>query len=368
MLFELGLPVRFKVGDQTINRTIPLSKVSEDFYFSVPNNPKIVRIDPHRTILAKTEFTPPVAMHYAQLANPDDVIGRLLAVEVLSKRKDKTSVEKLKETLAKDTFYGVRLAASKALRGIDTEQAFEAIVSNAKQKDARVRRQVVSDLGSFYKPTALSALKKSLQGEKNPAIRGSAIRALAGFGDPGAAGLIRKALESTSYRHQLADAAVSALRTQDDPRAINTLLEALRKDADKFTSRGYGQALRALAYLARNEAVKSPIRRFLTEHCNPPTPRVKQAAIEALGDLGDSKAIAVLEKFARGREGSLEKSKAEKAIEKLRAGRKPVDDFKNLRQEVGELKKANDALEKKLDDLIKRYDSSPLQMTPKSKK
>jgi len=358
MLFELELPIRFKVGDRTINRTIPLGKASEDFYFALPANPQIIRIDPDLTILAKTDFSPPVAMLHAQLADPDDVVGRLLAVEALSKRKDKTSVDKLKEALAKDPFYGVRLAASKALRGLDTEHAFDALVSSMRQPDARVRRQVVSDLGSFYKPAALTALKKSLQGEKNPAIRGSAIRALTGFGDPGAAGLIRKALGSTSYRHQLADAAVSALRTQDDPREINALLEALHKDAGKFTSRGYGQALRALAYLSRNEENKSTVRKFLTERCSHPTPRVKQAALEALGDLGDPKAIAVLEKFARGREGSSEKSNAEKAIEKLRAGRKPIDDFKNLRKEVGELKKAKDALEKKLNDLIKRYESS----------
>ena len=367
MLFQLDLPVRFKVGERTINRSIPLSKAAEDFYFALPSPPKTIRIDPRLTILAKTEFTPPVAMLHAQLDDPDDLIGRLLAVEALSKRKDKTSVQKLKESLAKDTFYGVRIAASKALRGIDSEHAFEALASTPRQKDARVRRQVVSDLGSFYKPAALTALKKSLQGEKNPAIRGTAIRALAGFGDSGAAGLIRKALGSSSYRHQLADAAVSALRTQDDPAEIKTLLAALRKDKEKFTSRGYGQALRTLAYLARNEEDKSTVRRFLTEGCSLPSPRVKQAALEALGDLGDSKAIAVLEKFARGRDGSPERSKAESAIEKLRAGRKPVDDFKNLRQEVGALKKANEALEKKLGDLIKRYDSLPLPKTPKSK-
>ncbi|MBT3636983.1 MAG: HEAT repeat domain-containing protein, partial [Opitutae bacterium] len=145
---------------------------------------------------------------------------------------------------------------------------------------------------------------------------------------------------------------------QDDPAEVDYLLGILRKDAGKFTSRGYGQALRALAYLARNEENKSTVRRFLTDRCSHPTPRVKQAALEALGDLGDPKAIAILEKFARGRDGSPERSKAEKAIEKLRAGRKPVDDFKNLRKEVGELRKAKDDLEKKLDDLIKRYDSS----------
>ena len=131
-------------------------------------------------------------------------------MEALGKRNDKTSVEKLREALVKDTFYGVRLAASRALRGMDSEHAFEALVSSPRQKDARVRRQVVSDLGSFYKPEALTALKKSLQGEKNPAIRGSAIRALAGFGDPGAAGEV-EGLEHRATMCDFGDGYVSEL-------------------------------------------------------------------------------------------------------------------------------------------------------------
>jgi len=46
----------------------------------------------------------------------------------------------------------------------------------------------------------------------------------------------------------------------------------------------------------------------------------------------------------------------------LRAARKPVDDFKNLRQEVLDLQKTNRDLKKELDDLKKRLDA--LQKPP----
>ena len=45
------------------------------------------------------------------------------------------------------------------------------------------------------------------------------------------------------------------------------------------------------------------------------------------------------------------------AIEKLRAGRKPVDDFKNLRREVTSLKQSNSKLTKELDDIKKRFEA-----------
>lgn len=82
------------------------------------------------------------------------------------------------------------------------------------------------------------------------------------------------------------------------------------------------------------------------------------AAIDSLGQLGDPKAIAALEKFARGGEGSPERKNAEAAIEKLRVARKPVDDFKNLRKEVTELRKANEKLSKQVEDLEKRFGSA----------
>ncbi len=358
MLFHLSLPVRFQVGDQSIIRSMPVSKTEEDFYFFLPAAPDLVRIDPELTWLAKVTFTPPVAMLHAQLADPKDVVGRLIAIEALGKRKDKTSVDKLKEALNEDRFYGVRQAASQALRSIGTEAAFDALRTSARQPDARARRQVVTDIGSFYKPEALAALKKSLAGEKNPAVRAAAIKALAGFGDAGAAGLIRKALASNSYRHELGDAAVTALRKQDDPAGVEILLKTLRDDAGKFTSRGYGSGMRALAYLARNEEDKSQVRRFLLGRLNHLNPRIRLVAIESLGNLGDPKAIAALAKFAAGGENSPDRKYAEAAIEKLRAARKPVDDFKNLRKEVTELRKANEKLVKQVEDLEKRFEST----------
>jgi len=50
----------------------------------------------------------------------------------------------------------------------------------------------------------------------------------------------------------------------------------------------------------------------------------------------------------------------------LRAARKPVDDFKNLRQEVLDLQKTNRDLHKELDDLKKKVDA--LEAKPASPK
>ena len=121
VLFHVPLPVRFKVSDQVIDRKLQITKTAEDFYFPLAKAPSIVRIDPDVTLLAKFSFTPPTALLHAQLADESDALGRLQAVELLAKRKDKTTVTKLRHALQNDPFYGVRIAASRALRGISSD-------------------------------------------------------------------------------------------------------------------------------------------------------------------------------------------------------------------------------------------------------
>jgi aminopeptidase N len=93
---------------------------------------------------------------------------------------------------------------------------------------------------------------------------------------------------------------------------------------------------------------------------------VRIGAIEALGQLNDPRAIAVLEKFSASRKDTAERTAAEKAIEALRSGSKPTDDLKTLRKEVSDLKKDNQTLRQDLEDLKKRLDAAIGSETPSS--
>ena len=123
LLFNFPLTVRFKSKAKTVDRQITVKEKAEDFYFALEAAPELVRIDPNYTLLAKISFNPPNPMLYAQLADKDDMMGRLLAVLQLAGRKDKDSIAKLKQALNNDSFYGIRLEASKVLRSIHTDDA-----------------------------------------------------------------------------------------------------------------------------------------------------------------------------------------------------------------------------------------------------
>jgi aminopeptidase N len=305
-----------------------------------------------------------------QLTDQEDMIGRLLAVEQLGKKEDKDSVAKLKQTLNQDAFYGVRIEASKALRSIHTDEALESLLASTKQSDARVRRQVAADIGGFYRESAYDFARQSLDTEKNPAILSTSIRSLAGYAKPEVHDALLKYLNSHSYRNELADAAINAAREQADPTYLAPLLDTLLKGETNFTSRGFAQGLGALAYLAHNEEKKDQVREFLIRYVNSRKKAVQLASLNALGTLGDPKAIPVLEKYATASKESRERTAAEKALAELRAARKPVDDFKNLRQEVLDLQKANRDLRKDLEALKKKAEAreaTPTGPKPKQK-
>ena len=368
VLFNFPFTIRFKGKSGTTDKQITVKEREEDFYFPLEAAPEIVRLDPEYTLLAKTTFRLPNTMVYAQLADKTDSIGRILAIEQLAERKDKETVAKLKKTLNEDAFYGVRIEAARALRSIHIDEALEALLDSRKQSDARVRQEVISHIADFYGDTAYKSAVETLDKEKNPDITSSAIRGLGGYAKPEVHDALIKFLNSESYHNELAVAAIGGMRSQDDPAFIAPLLDNLPKHQEAYTSRGYAQGLSTVAYLARNEEKKETVRKFLVEHVNDKKKTVQRAAISALGTLGDSQAIAVLQTFASASKETPERSAAERAISELRAGRKPVDDFKNLRQEVLELQKSNRELRKELDTLKKTSAAQAGTGTEKGKK
>lgn len=357
LLFNVPLTVRFKSKAGTADREIQVRNQAEDFYLPLPEAPQIVRIDPECALLAKIDFKPSSAMLNAQLADKDDMMGRLLAVEQLGAKKEKDSVAKLKGVLNGDPFWGVRLEASEALRGLGTDEAFQALTDSLRQKDARVRQRVLRDLASFYRETAYDVLKGQLSKEKNPDLQAAILVALGAYAKPEVHETLLKYLKTKSYRNGLAEAAINGMKAQDDSRFIEPLLEHLRSHEANFDMRDFGAALNALAFLAREQDNKEQVREFLLSHTDSPKDRVARSAIQALGVLGDAKAMAALETFASAPKDSPERQAAEKSIASLRDTQKAAADLSKVRKEVMDLQKDNRTLRQDLEELKKKLEA-----------
>ncbi len=368
LLFNFPLVIRFKTKSATVDRQITVKEKAEDFYFPLSEAPEIVRIDPELTVLAKLTFSPSTSMLYAQLADEADMMGRLIAAEQLGSKKERGAVAKLKDVLNNDAFYGVRMAASKALQAINTDEAYEALLASSPQDDARARKQVLSDISTFYRERTYEHALKVAKEEKNPDLRAQAITIVGAYPKPEADNVLREFLASDSYKNVLGDGAVNCIRATSDAKYVEPLLAVLKGREAEFTSGGFARGLDTLAQLGRHQQDKTAVREFLVSQVNHKKQRVQITALGALGTLNDPKAIAVLEPFAAATVEGPERTAAERALTALRDNRPASAELGTLRTEVLNLQKENRDLRKDLDDLKKKLDAvvSP-QTTPKKK-
>jgi aminopeptidase N len=362
LLYRLEIPVRFfvKGSDKPLDFKVDLSKAEEDFSFPIPSAPELVRVDPDYTLLAKWDFQPPPDMLKRQLKS--DVIGRLLAVQTLAKKKDDESVKQLAEVLNHDGFHGVRGEAAKALKVIGTPAARHALTQSTAQPDARVRRDVVEALGAFALPETQEVIWKLSQIEKNPLIQQAIINTWgASPGDAKISAALRKFVEAPSYHEATAVAAINALRAQNDNNAVPLILERLKRDVLNFPGRSLGDALDSLAFLARHEKDREPVRAFLVGFLAHPREELRVASAKALGTLRDPKSLAVLQPLAIA--SRLYKDPvteaAEKSIAALEAEQTKPQELKDVWTRLQDLQKKTEDLQKQLDRSGKKPEPQP---------
>jgi len=358
MLFKFPLSVRFKTKSGVEDREFLVSQSAEDFYFPLNEAPVAVRIDPELTVLARIRFEPPTAMLDAQLEDSKDVIGRLLAVDALSKRRDKDSVAKLKKTLNADKFYGVRIEAARALRTIHNDEALDALLASTSQPEARVRQRVIEAIGGFFNSKAYAATTSSLKGEKNPDIQVEAIEPLGAYPNPEVSETLLRFLTTPSYRNALTVAAIRAMRAANDPAYIEPLRQNLKTNEPAYPSRSFASALDTLASLSRNRDDRlDGTREFLLSYVNHPRRTIRVGAMNALGTLEDPRATAALTTFNLASKGGPEQTAAANALRRINSARTAADGVGDLRTTVLDLQKENNELRKDFKALEKKFDA-----------
>jgi aminopeptidase N len=357
LLFDFPLTIAFHGKSGRVEKTITIHQQSEDFYFPLPEAPSAVRLDPRLEVLAKIDFDVPAAMLDAQLQDKEDLAGRLLAVAALKNKTDHAAVAQLKNALNHDPFYGVRVEAAAALASIHSDESLEALLASTGQTDARARRAVAGAISGFYDPAAYEAETNALATEKNPDIEAEEIRGLANYAKPEVHALLLPLLNSHSYRNSLAEAAVEAMRAQEDVTYLPAIRQSLEQRHDDFTTAGVSSALRAIALLARHEEKKDAVREFLAGYVNSNNRQLRRGAIRALGELQDPRAIPLLETFANAGKKNPEQAAATAALQAIRAARQPADNLKELRDTVLDLQKENRQLRKDLETLQKKVEA-----------
>jgi aminopeptidase N len=299
------IPVEVEIATASGPKLYPItvSKPKEIFSFPSESAPLLVLFDKGGHVLKSAEFHKEKKEWLYQLKNAADLADRADAVIALGKiKKDEEVVAALGDALRNDKAWGVRATAADTLGEIGGASASKLLLDASNSNDGPwVRNRIVNALGNFKDDAVVAAKLNSIAKEDGSyRARASALQALGRLKAPNAFATLEAAVAADSPDGFLRNAALRALSSLGDDKAVPLLLQwsAVGKPIESRTA--------AIYSLARLQKDNKDITKQLASYLNEPRHPIRMASIFGLGSRGDASAIPALEALLKSDDLSIE--------------------------------------------------------------
>jgi aminopeptidase N len=324
--------------------------------------PQCLSFDVGNHILKTVELEYSLTELKAQLQFDSDPISRIYAAQAIAKKGGLEAVTALSEALINDKFWGVRSEVAKALVSIKLDAAFDGLVAGLNDTDARVRRTVVESLAGIKTYASYKAIKPLVKkGDPSYYVEASACRAIGSIAatnleeKPNDKKVIKRlkwVLETKAGWNEVvrsgAIGGLSYLKTSEE--ALNLILE--------YTVPGVPQALRLASIRAlgaistgQTPANVERILESLSQLSRETFFLTQVAVVAALGQMETPKAMSIARSLAEQSPDGRVKRIAEETISKIQKNIGSDKAVQQLRQELDQLKKDNQELRSRLENL-----------------
>ena len=369
--FDLKIPIGIscmnesKIEQKTV--TVRIHEKEQSFYFPLEKKPDFISFDVDNYHLKTVVLEYPLPELKAQLRHDPDPVSRLYAAQAIAKKGGLEAVKTLSDSLKNDSFWGVRAEVAESLATIKLDQAVEALIAGLSDSDARVRRAIAGSLAQIATPESYQALSSIVEtGDPSYYVEATALRSfgkvaasgLSGSSEPQTLARIETVLKQKQGWNEVvrsgAIGALSQLKTSEF--ALNLLLE--------YTQSGVPQplrltAIRALGAISTGQD-KINLERILErlKVLSRETFFLTQVAVAiALGQMETTKAIGLLQSLADQTPDGRVRRIAEESIQTVQKNAGSDKAVKQLREELDQLKKENQDLKSRLENLEAKANS-----------
>lgn len=367
-LFDLKIPIAFgftseKAETPTLKTfSVRIREKDQSFYFPLEEKPQFISFDSGNHILKTVELEYPLPELKAQLQHDSDPISRIYAAQAIAKKGGLEAVKALSEALVNDSFWGVRSEVAKALATIELDDAFDGLVAGLNDVEARVRRAVINALAGIKTYASYKAIKNFVKkGDPSYYVEASACRAIGAIAaanpeeKPTEKKVIKRlkwVLETKAGWNEVvrsgAIGGLSYLKTSED--ALNLILE--------YTEPGVPQALRlaSIRALGTVSTGQTPtnlerIVERLSQLSRETFFLTQVAVVVALGQMETPKAMSIARSLAEQSPDGRVKRIAEETLSYIVKNIGSDKAVQQLRQELDRVKKDNQELRSRLENL-----------------
>lgn len=364
-LFDLKIPIAFGyTQDNTTPElktfTVRVHEREQSFYFPLDKKPQFISFDCGNNYLKTVSLEYPTPELKAQLQSDPDPISRIWAAKALAKKGGLEVVKVLADALKNDAFWGVRAEVAKQLVKVKLDQVTAALITGLDDQDARVRRSVVESLSKLKTPESYNALKQLLEkGDASYYVEASTASALGrmvsgnlkNHEDEVLQLLTHILRERAGWNEVVRSGAISGLsQIKSSGVALEVILE--------YTTPGTPQplrltAIRALGTISTGQTPNNTewILEQLEELSVESFFLTQVAVAAALGQMETAKAINVLRSLADQTPDGRVRRIADEAIQKVQKNVGSDQAVKQLREELDQLKKENQELKSRMENL-----------------
>lgn len=342
--------------------TVRIHEQEQSFYFPLEEKPDFVSFDSGNHYLKTVSLEYAIPELKAQLQFDPDPLSRIYAAEALAKKGRLEAVKVLSTALETEPFWGVRIEVSKQLASIKLDQAFEGLTAGLKDPDAKVRRTIVESLAKIKTTESYKALKSIVEkGDASYYVEAAAARGLGSVAASNLNGeskedkalkLLKSVLKERAGWNETvrsgAIAGLSQMKTSED--ALKLILE--------YTAPGIPQALRLSAIRAlgaissgQDNVHLEQILERLDELSRETFFLTQVSVVSALGQMETMKATHILQSLADQTPDGRVRRMAEEAVQTVQQAVGSDKAVKQLQQELDQLKKDNQELKSRLENL-----------------
>jgi HEAT repeat protein len=220
-------------------------------------------------------------------------MGRMRAAVELKARRTEAAARALSESAARDPFWGVRVESTKALAAFGTQTTRAGLLEAVKDKDSRIRREAIKGLNAFKDEKLADRYISTINNDPSYFTIAEAAKALGQTGSERAFDVLSNTVKQESWQGIVRAGAISGLAALKDPRALEVGV--------KYIAGGNPPAVRVAAIEVLSQVGKGNDKAFelLLAALKDPSLQIQFTAIQALGQIGDARAIPALETLAK---------------------------------------------------------------------